>query len=178
MRPEKASIIDDLRQRLDASPFLLLIDYAGLNVLQFSELRNRLAAQGAACKVVKNTFLRRAASELGLPELNGVLQGQSAIVTGDKDVCAAAKVLKNFKAEFQKPALKLGVLDKALLSAEQVAALADLPPKEVLQAQFLGLLQTPAGNLVRLLNEPASRLARVLQAKADQAAEPEAAAAA
>jgi len=168
MRPEKSLIIEDLKSRLNASPFLILVDYTGLSVHQFSELRTRLAAQGAECKVVKNTFLRRAAAETGLPELNGSLQGQTAVVTGEKDVCAAAKVIKNFKSEFQKPTLKLGVLDKALLTAADVEALADLPAREVLLAQLLGLLQTPATQLVRVLNEPASSLARVLKAKADK----------
>ncbi|MBV8968786.1 MAG: 50S ribosomal protein L10, partial [Verrucomicrobia bacterium] len=84
------------------------------------------------------------------------------------DVCAAAKVLKAFNAEFQKPVLKVGVLDRAILSAEQIQALADLPPKEVLQAQLLGVLKSPAQRFVSLLNEPGASLARLLKARVDQ----------
>src|SRR5450432_1769930 len=104
MRPEKTSIVEDLHTKLNASPFLFVADYSGLKVGQFGELRNRLHGVGARCHVVKNTFLRRAAKDAGLPEV-GELKGQTAIVVGDQDVAAAAKVIKTFAAEFQKPTM-------------------------------------------------------------------------
>ncbi len=180
MRPEKVTIVEDLSAKLNKSPFLIVTEYAGMNVLQFSELRSRLAGAGAQCRVVKNTFLRRAAAEVGYPDLADNLAGQTAIVTGDSDVCAAAKILKGFSAEFQKPAVKVGVLDKVIISKEQIKALADLPPKEVLQAQLLGVLKSPLQKLVALLNEPGASLARLLKARVEKeegAAEKESAAA-
>src|SRR5580658_11243514 len=126
MRPEKASIVEDLLSKLNASPFLFVTDYTGLRVDQFSELRIRLAGAGARCHVVKNTFLRRAAKEAGLPEIDG-LRGQTAIIVGDKDVAAAAKILKNFTAEFKKPEVKSGVVDRLVVSNEQIKTIADLP---------------------------------------------------
>ncbi len=168
MRLEKKSIVADLSKSLNASPFLLVTDYAGLRVHQFSELRNRLAGVGAQCHVVKNSFLKKSATELGYPDFSDSLIGQTAIVTGEQDVCAAAKVLKSFTAEFQKPVVRLGVLDNALLSADEIKSLADLPSKEVLQATLLGVLLAPASKLVRTLNEPAASLARLLAAKAKQ----------
>ncbi len=180
MRLEKKSIVADLSKSLNASPFLLVTDYAGLRVHQFSELRNRLAGVGAECHVVKNSFLKKSATELGYPDFSESLAGQTAIVTGESDVCAAAKVLKTFNAEFQKPVVKLGVLDNALLSADEVKSLADLPSKDVLRATLLGVLLAPASKLVRTLNEPAASFARLLAAKAKQDSEnapaPEAAA--
>ncbi len=167
MRPEKATIVDELQAKLNASPFLLVTDFSGLKVAEFAELRNRLADAHAECRVVKNTFLRRATTDLGYPDLGASLEGQTAIVLGESDVCAAAKVLKAFAKEFKKTAVKAGVLDNGLLSAEQVESLANLPPRDVLRAQLLGLLQTPATSLVRVLNEPGASLARVLQAKLD-----------
>jgi large subunit ribosomal protein L10 len=167
MHPEKANIVDDLQSKLNASPFLFVADYTGLTVDKFGELRNRLAGVGARCHVVKNTFLRRAAKEAGLPEL-GELKGQTAIVVGDNDVAAAAKVLKTFATEFQKPTVRTGVVDRLVVSSEQIKAIADLPSREVLLATLLGVLQAPASKLVRVLNEPASALARVLKAKADK----------
>jgi large subunit ribosomal protein L10 len=172
MRSEKTTIVDDLSARLNDSPFLIVTEYTGMNVTQFSELRIRLAGAGARCKVVKNTFLRRAAAEVGYPDLAASLNGQTAIVTGESDVCGAAKILKNFSAEFQKPAVKVGVLDKVIISKEQIRALADLPPKEVLQSQLLGILKSPLQKLVVLLNEPAASLARLLQARIDKESEP------
>jgi len=168
MRPEKATIVEDLSARLNQSPFLIVTEYTGMNVLQFSELRSRLAGAGAQCRVVKNTFLRRAAAGIGYPDLAETLSGQTAIVTGESDVCAAAKVLKVFGAEFQKLAIKAGVLDKAIISKEQIQALADLPPKAVLQSQLLRVLKSPLQTLVVLLNEPGASLARLLKARLDQ----------
>jgi large subunit ribosomal protein L10 len=167
MRPEKITIIEDLQAKLNASPFVLITDYTGLHVDQFSILRNRLADNGAECKVVKNTFLRRAMSDAGLPDISADLKGQTAIVIGEKDVAAAAKVLKTFVGEFKKLEIKLGVVDRLVVSADQINAIADLPSREVLLGQLLGVLQAPASALVRLLNEPASCLARVLKAKSE-----------
>ena len=167
MRPEKLTIVEELLTKLNASPFLFIADYTGLRVDQFSELRIRLAGAGARCHVVKNTFLRRAAKDAGLPEL-GDLKGQTAIIVGDKDAAAAAKVVKTFVAEFQKPIVKLGVIDRAVVSSDQIKAIADLPAREILLAQLLGVLQAPAARLVRTLNEPASALARILQGKAEK----------
>ena len=76
-------------------------------------------------------------------------------------------MIKTFAAEFKKPAVKVGILDNALLTAAQVEAMADLPPLPVLQAQLLGLLNSPASKLVRTLNEPGASLARALKAKVD-----------
>jgi large subunit ribosomal protein L10 len=168
MRPEKTTIVEDLSARLNQSPFLIVTEYTGMNVLQFSELRTRLAGAGARCRVVKNTFLRRAAAEVGYPDLAANLSGQTAIVTGESDVCAAAKVLKGFSTEFQKPTVRVGVLDKVIISKEQIGALADLPPKAVLQSQLLGVLKSPLQKLVLLLNEPGASLARLLKARVDQ----------
>jgi large subunit ribosomal protein L10 len=167
MHPAKSTIVEDLQTKLNASPFLFVADYTGLKVAQFAELRTRLWGAGARCHVVKNTFLRRAAKEAGLPEL-GELRGQTAIVVGEKDVAAAAKVLKNFTAEFKKPEVKTGIVDKLVVSSEQIKAIADLPSREVLLATLLGVLNAPASKLVRVLNEPASSLARLLKAKAEK----------
>lgn len=169
MRPEKAFIVADVREKLQASPYLLVVDYTGMKVPHFEELRTRLAGVGARLSVVRNTFLKIAAQELKMPELDSSLTGQTAMVTGEADICGAAKILKVFTAEFKKPTVRAGVLDNAALTTEQVTELADLPSKEVLQAKLLGLLQTPASQFVRLLNEPGASLARVLQAKADAA---------
>jgi large subunit ribosomal protein L10 len=168
MRPEKVTIVQDLSAKLNKSPFLIVTEYVGMNVLQFAELRSRLAGAGAQCRVVKNTFLRKAAAEVGLPDLADNLAGQTAIVTGETDVCAAAKILKGFTAEFQKPTVKVGVLDKVIISKEQIKALADLPPKEVLQAQLLGVLKSPLQKFVTLLNEPGASLARLLKARLEK----------
>ena len=169
MRPEKPTIVEDVKLRLNNSPFLIVVEYGGMNVNHFAELRNRLGGAGASLTVIKNTFLRRSIKDAGLPELDAHLTGQTAFVVGDKDICASAKILKTFAAEFEKPKIRVGILDNSILDTAQVIALADLPPKEVLQAQLLGLLLSPATKLVRTLNEPGASLARVLAAIAEKA---------
>lgn len=170
MRAEKTLLIDDLLQRVNASPFLFVVDYTGLTVPKFAELRKRLAAVGAEIHVFKNNLVKKAAEKAGFPEeLGNHLSGQSAFVTGAKDVCAAAKIMKTFASEFEKPTMKAGVLDGKLLDAAGIKALADLPAREVLLAQLLGVLQAPASKLVRTLAEPAAALARVIKAKGEKA---------
>jgi large subunit ribosomal protein L10 len=168
MRPEKASIVSDLSEKLNRSPFLLVTDYKQMKVDQFGELRNRLAPAGAEVRVVKNSFLKRAMADSGMPDVGDKLTGQTAIVMGDKDVAPVAKILKAFAAEFKIAALKIGVIDKALMSTSDVEALAELPSREILLAQLLGLFQAPATRLVRILNEPAAAFARLLKAKGDK----------
>ena len=169
MRPEKPTIVEDIKLRLTNSPFLIIVEYGGMNVDHFAELRNRLAAAGATLTVIKNTFLRRSIKDAGLPQLDQYLTGQTAFVVGDKDICASAEILKTFSSEFEKPKIRAGILDNSILETAQVIALADLPSKEILQSQLLALLLTPATKLVRTLNEPAASLARVLAAIAEKA---------
>jgi large subunit ribosomal protein L10 len=166
MRPEKANIVSDLSEKLKGSPFVLVADYQRMKVDQFSELRNRLAPAGAEIHVIKNSFLKRAITDSGLPDVTDKLIGQTAIVTGQKDVAPVAKILKTFAAEFKIASLKIGIVDREVLATKDVEAMADLPAREVLLAQLLGLLLLPATQFVRLLNEPASSLARLLNAKA------------
>ena len=168
MRPEKSRIVSDLSEKLKRSPFVLVADYQRMKVGDFSELRNRLAPAGAEVHVVKNNFLKRAMADSGFADVSEKLAGQTAVVTGEKDVAPVAKVLKKFATEFKIAALKIGLVDRAILSTAELEQLADLPSREVLQAQLLGLLLAPATRLVRVLNEPGSALARLLNAKAEK----------
>ncbi|HKI70250.1 MAG TPA: 50S ribosomal protein L10, partial [Verrucomicrobiae bacterium] len=92
-----------------------------------------------------------------------------AVVTGQKDVSVAAKVLKTFGSEFDKLKIQFGYLNNERLEQGDLLTLADLPSMEVLRGRFLGLLLAPQTKLVRLLNTPASQLARVLKAHAEKA---------
>jgi large subunit ribosomal protein L10 len=168
MRPEKANIVAELAEKMKRSPFVLVADYQRMNVGHFGELRNRLMPVGAEMHVVKNSFLKRAMADSGFPDVGDKLTGQTAVVTGEKDVAPVAKILKAFAAEFKTTALKMGLIDRAVVSTADVEALADLPPREVLLAQLLGLFLAPATRLVRVLNEPASAFARLLNAKASK----------
>jgi len=168
MRAEKQFITKEYVERLNASPFFIVVDYQGLSVSQFTELRKRLRQAGAEVHVVKNSIFRAAAQEAGLEDLSGSLSGQLAVVTGQKDISAAAKAVKTFQAEFERPKLRFGYLDNERLELETLMTLADLPSLEVLRGTLLGTLQAPAQKLVRLLNTPATQLAQVLKARQEK----------
>lgn len=170
MRAAKSSLSQEYLVRLNASPFFILVDYRGLKVGHFQELRQRLRQTGAEVHVIKNSAFRLAANQAGLADLTGALAGQLAVVTGSRDVSAAAKVLKTFQAEFERPRLQFGYLGNRRLEKADLQTLADLPSLEVLRGKLLGVLQTPASQLVRLLHTPAQQLARVLQARVEKAA--------
>ena len=170
MRPEKQSLTQEYLVRLNASPFFLVVNYQGLKVGPLTELRKRLNRAGAELHVVKNSVFRRAAMEAGVGDLGEVLDGQLAVVTGQRDISAAAKVIKTFAAEFERPRLRFGYLGQQRLEEAALLMLADLPSLEVLRGRVLGALNAPATQLVALLNTPASQMARVLQARADQGA--------
>ena len=168
MRPEKASIVSELSEALKRSPFVLVTDYRGMKVADFGELRNRLAPARAEVHVVKNNFLKLAMADSGFPEVGDQFVGQTAVVTGEADVAPVAKIFKTFATEFKLAALRVGFVDRAALSTAELETLAELPTREILQAQLLGLLLSPATRLVRLLNEPGAALARLLSAKAEK----------
>ena len=170
MRAEKQYLTNEYLARLNASPFFIVVDYKGLKVAPMTELRKRLQKAGSEVHIVKNSIFRLAAKEAGVADLNGSLTGQVAVVTGQKDISAAAKVVKTFNAEFDKLKIHFGYLNNNRLAASDLLALADLPSIEVLRGKLLGVLQAPATKLVVLLNTPASQLARVLQARVDKGA--------
>ena len=170
MRAEKKFLTNEYVARLNASPFFIVVGYQGLKVEHLTELRKRLGLAGAEVHVVKNTVFAVAAKEAGIGDLNGSLVGQVAVVTGNKDISAAAKALKNFAAEFDKLKLKFAFLNNQRLDDASIIALADLPGIDVLRGKLLGLLNAPATKLVTLINTPGTQLAQVIKAKSEKAA--------
>jgi large subunit ribosomal protein L10 len=170
MRAEKKILTKDYVTRLNASPFFIVVNYTGLKVGHLTELRKRLSKAGARIFIVKNSIFRIAAQEAGIGDLNGSLAGQLAVVTGQKDISVAAKVVKTFGKEFDRLKVKFGYLNNQRMVEADILTLADLPGLEELRSKFLGVLSAPATKLVVLLNTPATQLARVLQAKADKEA--------
>ena len=172
MRPEKANIVSELSEALKRSPFVLVTDYRGMKVADFSELRHRLSPARAEVHVVKNSFLKLAMADSDFPEVGDQVAGQTAVVTGEADVAPVAKIFKTFATEFKLAALRVGFVDRAALSTTELETLAELPAREILQAQFLGVLLSPATRLVSLFNQPAAALARLLSAKAEKEGAP------
>ncbi|NCC49714.1 MAG: 50S ribosomal protein L10 [Spartobacteria bacterium] len=163
MRPEKKSIVEQIRNEVKGSLFVILTDYRGLTVSQTEDLRNRLHGVQAHVRVVKNRMFRHVAREMNY-DMEETLKGPSAMIVGDGDVVATAKVLKDFIRENKLPVLKVGALEGVILSADDVKKLADLPPKPVMQAQLLGTLAAPMTQLMGVMQQKMASIVYVLKA--------------
>jgi large subunit ribosomal protein L10 len=152
MRAEKKYLISEVESHLKKSDYVILANFSKVTVADTAELRKRLAVEKAEFHVVKNSSFRVAAKAFGLPEVDSVLAGPTAIVVGGKNPAGVAKVLKKFFDEKQKLEVKVGVLDKKVFSSAELAKLADLPPFDVLRSQFLSILTSNAAAFVRLVD--------------------------
>ena len=152
MRAEKQYLIDEVSGHLKKSDYVILTNYIRLTVAETAELRKRLAPEKAEFHVVKNSSFRVAAKAMGLPDMEKSLSGQTAVVVGGKNPAGVAKTLKKFIEEKQKLEVKVGVMDKKLMSAADLSKLADLPSFEALRSMFLGLLTMQGAAFVRVLD--------------------------
>ncbi len=153
MNPDKKIIIDELLARVNSSPYVLVMDYTGVTVPQFSELRNELRESGAEVHVAKNTYMRAALSDAGLPDISTELNGQTAFVTGDGEVSAAAKTVKGFAKKVESVKLKVGILDGEVIDEEKINILASLPSRDELLAKLLSVINEPGTSILRAINE-------------------------
>jgi large subunit ribosomal protein L10 len=161
-RDEKQLFIDELHSKLSTAAAFYLTDFTGMNVKQMTEFRSRLRQEGVEYVVVKNTLAQRALTDLDLPDVASFFTGPTGLVIG-RDPVAAAKVLSNFARDFDnKPAVKLGIVERKEVAPDQVKRLADLPPKEVLLGQLAGGLQAPMARLAGGMQNLLSGLARAV----------------
>jgi len=152
MRAEKQYLISEVETHLKKSDYVILANFSTVTVADVAELRSRLATEKAEFHVVKNSSLRVAAKAMGLPDMESGLAGPTAIVVGGQNPAGVAKVLKNFIEEKKKLKVKVGVFERKLLSSEELATIADLPPFGALRSQFLGMLTSTAAAFVRVLD--------------------------
>lgn len=152
MRAEKQYLIAEVDTHLKKSDYVILANFAKVSVADTADLRKLLAKESAEFHVVKNSSLRVAAKALGLPDVEAALTGPTAVIVGGRNSAGVAKILKKFFADKQKLEIKLGVLDRKVVSREDLLKIADLPSFDALRAQFLGLLTSNAASFVRVLD--------------------------
>ena len=152
MRAEKQYLISEVETHLKKSDYVILANFTKVTVADVADLRKKLDAEKAEFHVVKNSSLRVAAKALGLPEFESALAGPTAVIVGGKNSAGVAKILKQFFKDKQKLEVKVGVMDKKLVSADDLSKIADLPSFEALRSQFLGLLKSNAAAFVRVLD--------------------------
>ena len=168
MQPEKKYLVDEVGAYLDKSDYVFLADFQRVTVAETEELRHALADLGAEFHVVKNRILKIAASDRELNLDENFLIGPTAIIVGGDNPPGVAKALEKFFKDKKKLEIKGGVLEKSLLTFDDVSNLAKLPPADVLKAQLLGLFNQPATQMVRIILAVPQGLLNVLQAKADK----------
>ncbi len=163
-KTERQETIDALAQQFQESPNLYVTDFTGLNVLRMTELRRRLRTAGVGYVVVKNTLAQRALAANNITALDDHLSGPIGLVLAGKDPVGAAKVLTDFTREFDKPAVRIGLVDGKAVTPEQVKQLASLPSREVLLSQLAGAMQAPMAQLAGVMNELLMQVVGALEA--------------
>lgn len=164
MRSEKIQMVQEVMTLVADKP-VILVTYKGLSANVFNDFRAKLseAPLSADCRVVPNRLLRVAAEQLGLTSLAEVeLTGDTALISCTGDAAALAKAVRDLSKGLGQVKVKLGHLDGTVLSEAEVQVLADLPSREILLAQLLGLLEAPATQLVRALNASAAKIVYAL----------------
>jgi large subunit ribosomal protein L10 len=149
---ERQDMVQSLTEQFKASPNIYVTDFSGLNVLRLTEFRRRLRAAGVSYIVVKNTLAQRALAANNVTLLDDHLAGPTGLVLAGRDPVVAAKVLTDFAREFEKPAIKIGLVDGRAVTADHVKRLASLPSREVLLSQLAGTIQAPMAQLAGLMN--------------------------
>ena len=151
-KAEKQESVTALATKLKRSPTVYVTDFTGLNVARITDLRRRLRAAGVEYVVVKNTLVRRALTDAQRAGLESHLAGPTALVLAGADPVGAAKVLADFAKEFEKPAVKVGLVEGKAVTPDQVKRLAALPAKLELLAQLGGALQAPMAGFLGAMN--------------------------
>lgn len=167
--PEKATIIDEVKEKINSAKLAILTDFQGMNVAEMTELRKLLRNANVDYKIYKNTLTRLAAEQLGINEIEKYLVGPTALAFGKSDdLVTPAKIIKDFSAKHQHLNIKAGILNKKVISPEDVALLTNIPPKEVLIAMVLGGLQAPVSKLLSVLQAPMREFIGVLKSLAEK----------
>ncbi len=168
-KEEKQEILTTYLDWLKRSQAVILVEYTGARMKDMDNIRAKVRESGGEFHVVKNTLARRVFKDSGWDLPEGYLEKSTAVSFAFTDPAATAKALSDATRGLEFVKVKGGFMAGQSLNAVQVKALAELPPLPVVRAQLLGVLQAPAGKLVRTIAEPARSLAAVFRAYSEKA---------
>ena len=164
---QKQATVSEVATTLQGAQSLIVAEYRGLNVERITQLRSKARKSGVWLRVLKNTLARRAVKGTPFEKLSDQMVGP--LMYGiSQDPVAGAKVLSEFAKENEQFVIKAGAMPNAVMSAQDIKALALLPSREELLAKLLGTMQAPMTKLVRTLNEVPGKFVRTLAAYRDQ----------
>ncbi len=167
-KPEKIAAVEEIREKLDSAKIAILTEFQGLNVAEMTELRKLFREADVEYKVYKNTLTRLAAHQLGLTEVDEYLVGTTGLAFSKGDLITSTKIVKDFSAKHQYFRIKAGILDKKIITSDDVIALANTPSREVLLAMLMSAMQGPVVQLMFVLQSPIRDFIGVLKNLADQ----------
>lgn len=167
-KPEKAAVVQEVRERFSSAGAVMLTDYRGLKVGDLAALRRSLREAGGEYKIYKNTLVRRAVNELSLEGMDELLVGPTAVAFVEGDAVGVARALRDYSRSNPALVLKGGLLGDKLLSPADIRALADIPPREVLLARIAGGFAAPMQQFAGLLQALPRNLAYGIKALIDQ----------
>jgi len=164
----KKEVVENLKKRLSNSQISILVDYKGLDVAAMTQLRTELRNEGVELEVVKNTLLTIAAEGTDCDVIKESFLGPNAIVTCQEDPVAPARVLTRFAKDNEKLEIKLGAMDGAALSYDDIVALSKLPTRDVLLSQLLSVMNAVPTSMVQVLSEVPRSFVNVVKAIGDE----------
>jgi len=167
-KERKDELVQQYVEWANQSKAMFMTEYRGLTMQQVDELRAKVRDVGGQFHIVKNTLGKVAFEQAGLENPERYLVGSTAILFAFNDALNAAKVLNEVARTLELVKIKGGYLEKRLISADDVKALAELPPLPVMRARLLGTIMAPASKLARTLAEPARQVAAIIKAYAEQ----------
>ena len=167
-REQKTAVIDEITEQIKDSDAVFAVDYRGISVVQAAELRTKLRDADASLRVVKNTLTMRAADQAGAEALKAVLEGPTALTFVRGDAAVAAKAVADYSRATGLLPFKGGLMNGEVLAPEQMSAIARLPSRDVLNAQFVNVVASPLTGLVTSLSNLIGGLARQLSQVAEK----------
>ena len=167
-KERKEEVLATYADWLKKSEAVILVEYTGVKMKDLDNIRAKIREAGGEFHVLKNTLARRAFASNGMNVPADFLVKSTAVSFSFSDPASTAKALNDATKGNEFVKVKGGFMSGQVLSAAQVKALADMPPLPVVRAQLLGVLQAPAGKLVRTIAEPARGLAAVIKAFAEK----------
>ncbi len=167
-RDQKTAVVQEIAEQIGSAEAIFAVDYRGITVAQIADLRIRLRDADARFRVVKNSLTERAADQAGAAELKPMLIGPTALAMVRGDAALAAKALSDVARQLNLLEFKGGLLDGAVVSADDLRSIARLPAREILQGQLVATIAAPLTGLARGLNALIAGIAIQLQGIADQ----------
>ena len=172
---EKQAIVEALTERLQGASAGIVIDYKGITVAEDTQLRANMRKEDVEYSVVKNTLLRFAAKNVGLEELDSVLNGTTSLATTSADPIAPFRIVKEFTSKLPKDSnkfvIKAAFMDGKMLSDSEVTEIAALPSKDALYGKVLGTMLAPITSLAVVLGQILEQKGGSLESASAEAAE-------